>query len=60
MIFPFLLVTMITIPCIVSSNLPFGLRTAADIEEGILNIGLDLRHLLRRSVLWVWSAEGNT
>ena len=53
MISPYFLVTMITINCVMSSSLPFGLRTAADIEEGILNIGLDLRHLLRRTALWV-------
>ena len=53
MIFPLVLAAMITIPGIVSSSLPVELRTAADIEEGILNIGLDLRHLLRRTALWV-------
>ena len=54
MILRYLLLTMmVMIPCIISSGFSVEVRSAADIEAGILNIGLDLRNILKQTLMFV-------
>ena len=36
---------------VLPTSLPVEVRSAADIDDGILNIGLDLRHLIKQTLL---------
>ena len=38
---------------VLPTSLPVEVRSAADIDDGILNIGLDLRHLIKQTLLSV-------
>lgn len=51
-----MIIVMITLSGVFGyKSLPVDVRSAADIDDGILNIGLDLRHLLKQTLLLVLS-----